>query len=153
MASWLLVTVGFVNYFGCFLERGQGLIGSALGACFCLFLNAFRLKGESIWLSCIYQQGLIQARNVLLSVQKPHSWERRGRNIPSQPSASLCLLASSPHWQRCLCWSAVSRLESAWTYGPQYFKNNLKNLCCFYYSRCAHECCPYCNFMLLSCKK
>lgn len=143
-ASWLLSTIDCLNYFGSFLGRGQGLLGSALGACFCLFLNAFSLKAESTWLSCIYQWGLkcaaVKCLSWNLTAQKGG-----GRNIPVQPSASLFLLASSPHWQGHLYWSVMLRLESSWIYGPQYQKIGfftilalLKNVvhtavsCCFH---------------------
>lgn len=104
-ASWLLSTIDCLNYFGSFLGRGQGLLGSALGACFCLFLNAFSLKAESTWLSCIYQWGMIWARNVLLSSVCPETSQfRKEGEETSQPSPVhpfSCL--PLPHTSRGIC--------------------------------------------------
>lgn len=78
-----------LNCFGSCMGRGQELIGSALGACFCLFLNAFSLKGESTWLSCVCQWGLIWARNVLLSSVCPEASQFRREGADTSPPSPV----------------------------------------------------------------
>lgn len=156
MASWLLGTVNCLQYFGSCLGRGQELSGSALGACFCLLLEAFSLKGKRTWLSCIYQWRLLWARNVLLLSACPEAsrFRKEGAETsppsPEQPFPCLPL----PHTARaisvgkqCRGWKGHGHIDHS------IIKNAVKNLCCFYYSCFAQECCPYWNFKLLSCKK